>query len=302
MPASPLRIGACSWNYASWVGLVYAKPQRTAAGYLPEYSRHFDTAEIDSWFYRAPISASVVEYKNSVGPDFRFTCKVPQNICLTHLRGKEQLTPNPDFLSAEAFKSFIAAIDPLLDRMDAIMLEFEYLNKMKMGSVEEFINRTGKFIHKIPRGLPIALEPRNGNYLGPSYFSFIKEHGLIHVFSEKQFMPHIWEIHDRYKAYIGSKTVLRLLGGDRKEMEEKTHEKWDAIVESREDALKRIAQMVVEMLNGAYVIINVNNHFEGSAPLTIRRLIAELKSHGVDYPAAIHEAALPGGAQPGGVG
>jgi len=287
MSSLPLRIGTCSWNYSSWVGLIYAKSQRAAAGYLPEYSRHFDTAEIDSWFYRAPTSASVLEYKNSVGPDFRFTCKVPQNISLTHLRGKELPAPNPDFLSAEAFKSFIAAIDPLLDRMDAIMLEFEYLNRMKMSSVEEFINKVGEFIHKIPQGLPVALEPRNGNYLGPSYFSFIKENGLIHVFSEKQYLPHIWEVHKRYKAYIGSKAVLRLLGGDRKEMEEKTHKKWDAIVEPKDDALKRIAQMVVEMLNGTYTVINVNNHFEGSAPLTIHRLVAALKSHGVDFAPAI---------------
>ena len=39
--------GTCSWNYDSWVGLVYSRPRRTAAEYLPEYAEHFPTAEID---------------------------------------------------------------------------------------------------------------------------------------------------------------------------------------------------------------------------------------------------------------
>jgi hypothetical protein len=44
-----LRIGTCSWKYDSWRGLVY--PEKGAFDFLKEYSRRFDTVEIDQWFW-----------------------------------------------------------------------------------------------------------------------------------------------------------------------------------------------------------------------------------------------------------
>jgi len=46
--AGSLKIGTCSWNYPSWVGPVYSAQSLNAAGYLPEYSKRFGTAEVDS--------------------------------------------------------------------------------------------------------------------------------------------------------------------------------------------------------------------------------------------------------------
>jgi hypothetical protein len=50
--AGRLRIGACSWKYDSWKGLVY-DPGRgyRPEDYLADYARHFATVEIDQWFY-----------------------------------------------------------------------------------------------------------------------------------------------------------------------------------------------------------------------------------------------------------
>jgi uncharacterized protein YecE (DUF72 family) len=64
---SNLRIGTCSWNYPSWVGLVYSQPKRTAVEYLHEYSRKYTTAEIDSWFYKIPTPAEVDAYGEEAG-------------------------------------------------------------------------------------------------------------------------------------------------------------------------------------------------------------------------------------------
>jgi len=37
-----LRIGACSWKYDSWKGLVYDPDKRYRPDdYLPDYARHF---------------------------------------------------------------------------------------------------------------------------------------------------------------------------------------------------------------------------------------------------------------------
>ena len=44
-----LRIGTCSWEYGSWVGLAYTTKDKAA--YLREYAEHYDTVEVDQWFW-----------------------------------------------------------------------------------------------------------------------------------------------------------------------------------------------------------------------------------------------------------
>ena len=263
-----LRIGTCSWNYDSWVGLVYARERRTAAEYLAEYAQKYRTAEIDSWFYKIPSEKEVLDYRASVDGDFRFTCKAPQELTLRFLRGKGT-QENPQFLSAELYSAFCERITPLKGQVEAIILEFEYLNRQKMSGPGEFLARLAAFVDAVPHNLPMAVECRNGNFLGRDYFSMLNARDLIHVFSEKQYMPSIVRVYDEFRDLLGDVSILRLLGGDRGRMEVKTGEKWDRIVEEQEDK-GAIVKMVKNLLvQGKRVIVNVNNHYEGSAPLTI---------------------------------
>jgi uncharacterized protein YecE (DUF72 family) len=61
-----LLFGTCSWNFDSWEGLVYTGTRRRAAEYLPEYTKKYRTAEIDSWFYRIPAREDAEEYRDRV--------------------------------------------------------------------------------------------------------------------------------------------------------------------------------------------------------------------------------------------
>lgn len=271
-----IKCGTCSWNYDSWLGLVYTKKSPKAAGYLREYSKKYRTVEIDSWFYKIPPPKDIIEYSEQVDDDFSFTCKVTQDITLTHLRNfkqpKKELTPNNSFLSVDLFNEYINAITPLLPQMDAIMLEFEYLNKKKMESLDIFLKHLDTFLSKIHINIPLAVETRNSNYIKPEYFQFLKDKNIIHVFSEKIYMPHIYEVYEKFHDYIGDTTVIRLLGGDRKEMEELTKNKWDKIVSKKND-INKVIEMVSDMYRkNKKITINVNNHYEGSAPITIANL------------------------------
>jgi len=277
--AGRILLGTCSWNYDSWMGLVYTTPQKRAADYLPEYAGHYRTAEIDSWFYRVPSRKDVQAYRDAVDENFRFTCKVPQEITLTHMRAKkgEPLVDNPGFLSQERFGAFLKAIEPLADRMDAVMFEFEYLNRQKMPSQDEFQEQLARFFADAPVGLPYALEPRNGNWLNEKYFQFLDRTKLMHVFSEKLYLPHVYEAYEKSRGLLHGTGVIRLMGGDRKAIEERTGEKWNEVVDEKADK-DRIADMAADMASTRDVIINVNNHYEGSSPRTIaelRRLLKE---------------------------
>ena len=44
-----LKIGTCSWKYDSWKGIVY--PEFGDFNYLEEYSKKYNTVEIDQWFW-----------------------------------------------------------------------------------------------------------------------------------------------------------------------------------------------------------------------------------------------------------
>jgi uncharacterized protein YecE (DUF72 family) len=281
-----IKLGTCSWNYDSWIGLVYSHKRGRAAEYLEEYTEKYSTAEIDSWFYKIPDPGEVQDYLDRTGDDFRFTCKVSREITLTHLRNRDgaggsSLIPNPDFLSAELFGRYLDAIREMLPRLDAVMLEFEYLNRQKMASVQQFTGHLAGFLEKVDRSIPLAIETRNKNYLTEDYFKFLDEKRLIHVFSEKIYMPPVYEVYRQFRSSINTDIVIRLLGGDRAEIEKKTGEKWNRIVEERNDKEKIVDMAMDAVQRGLKVTINVNNHYEGSAPLTIAAFRELFASRGV---------------------
>lgn len=197
-----LLIGTCSWKYDSWRGIVY--PETGAFDYLREYSRHFDTVEVDRWFWSLfdkdrpvlPRTGDAREYAAAVPDHFRFTIKAPNSITLTHHYRKDKaqpLTENPHFLSNELYEEFLGRIEPLLDKTGAVMLQFEYLNRQKMASKKEFLDRLAAFLAARPKMPELAVECRNPNYLDAEYFQCLKEHGAHHVFCQGYYMPPIWE-------------------------------------------------------------------------------------------------------------
>lgn len=278
-------IGTCSWKYPSWKGIIYSESKHI--NYLHEYAQHFSTVEIDQWFWslfgeetvKLPERETAEEYRGSVPEDFSFSVKVPNSITLTHFYKKKKTDPlaaNPYFMSDKLFFDFYNTLGPLQDRVAAYIMQFEYLNKQKIDGVKSFLNALKLFKSKVDRlvpGLPLAVETRNKNYLGEAYFSFLQENSFIPVFVQGYWMPPVWQLYDKYKAYLRNRAVIRLMGPDRGDIEKKTGKKWNTVVEPRDDELEQIARMIVDMQrNNISVLVNINNHYEGSAPLTIERL------------------------------
>ena len=86
-------------------------------------------------------------------------------------------------------------------------------------------------------------------------------------------MPSIFDLYNRFKTVIKGASVIRLHGPDRKGIELKSGGVWNEIIEPRDSELSNLAAMVRELLdNETDVYLNVNNHYEGSAPLTIERI------------------------------
>ncbi|MFC1653126.1 DUF72 domain-containing protein, partial [Planctomycetota bacterium] len=204
-----LKIGTCSWKYDSWKGLVYDPNKKYSPyDYLPDYAKHFNTVEIDQWFWslfpgavRLPDPKAVQRYAESVPDDFRFTVKVPNAVTLTHYYAKQSKgsesyanQPNPHFLDIEVFGKFLELLEPMKDKLGPLMFQFEYLNKTKMPSLKAFLERLGEFFTQLPSGYPYAMEIRNPNYLKADFFAFLKQHQIGTVLLEGYYMPPIGEV------------------------------------------------------------------------------------------------------------
>jgi uncharacterized protein YecE (DUF72 family) len=279
-----IKIGTCSWKYPSWHRLVYSAPENI--NYLEEYARRFDTVEIDQWFWSLfgtdkvtlPRPEVVKAYRQAVPDEFRFTVKIPNSITLTHLykkRKDDPLVPNPHFLSPELLQSFLDLIEPLKDVLGALLFQFEYLNRQKMSGRKEFLERLETFGGAVPPSWPCAVEIRNAKYLTGDYFDFLRQNDLSPALLEGYWMPSITEIFRQWSEEISAHplVVIRLHGPDRRRIEEQTKKRWDRIVDARDEELGEIARMVKYLADRETdVYVNVNNHYEGSAPLTIEKL------------------------------
>lgn len=285
---SKIRFGTCSWKYESWKGIIY--PETENFNFLTEYSNHFNTVEIDQWFWSLfsparvllPQKKTVIEYNSSIPKDFLFTIKVPNSLTLTHFYRKnksEELISNPYFLSLDLFKKFLDSINPLRGNIGCLIFQFEYLNKGKIVSQNIFEDLIYNFISKISdSGFPIGIEIRNPNYLNKNYFKFLTDLKIIPVMLEGYYMPSVVETCSKYLTEYSGSIVFRLHGPDRTGIEIISNEKWNQIYIDRTQELEKLSKLFEDLSNRKIdLFINVNNHFEGSAPITIQKLKKLLK-------------------------
>jgi len=282
-----LHIGTCSWKYPSWEGLVYSskKPQN----FLEEYAHKYASVEIDQWFWSLfgvdkvvlPKAAVVQEYVESVPENFRFVVKAPNSLSLTHLYKNQtagKMVENPHFLSPSLYQTFLDSLERMQPQIGAINLQFEYLNKIKMPSPQEFLDSFIAFLEGIDTSIPLCIEVRNPKFLTANYFSILNEQGVGHTFCQGYYMPPIQNVYDKAKEYLSGTSIIRLLGPDRQGIEKTTGKSWHEVVAPKDEEIPGIAKLIRKMVDqsGMDIYLNVNNHYEGSAPVTIDKMLNHL--------------------------
>ncbi len=242
------------------------------------------SVEIDQWFWSLhgekkvslPDPKIIEAYKMSVPDDFKFSVKLPNSISLTHFYKKSKAEPlmaNPYFFSVELYQQIMQLLGSFGDMLGPCMLQFEYLNRQKMSSQINFLVQLGVFLERLNNVQNLALEIRNPNYLNENYFNILLEKEVQHVFLQGYYMPPVYEIYAKYRDLISGGTIIRLHGPDRKRIEKKTGGDWSKIVEPKDSELDKIVEMIRDLLSREVdVYLNVNNHYEGSAPLTIEKI------------------------------
>jgi len=251
--------GSCSFIYPSWVGLVYSSS--TPENSLAEYAQKYRMVEIDRWFWSLgkqsaglPDASTVHEYDQATDPLFRFTIKCPNALTLPFIHGTKEANPyylNPDFMAA-----FIETLNPIREKIGLLMLQFGYLNM----------------------SIPLGIELRNPEFIRGSWFQFLQEQYIAPVLLSGYWMDDITSTIDRFHSLFGPTVSIRLHGEDRKEIEKDSNGAWDKIIYDRQRDLNQIATRLMMLKEKHQLFVAVNNHYEGSSPLTIARIEKIMKN------------------------
>lgn len=252
------RVGTSAFTAAGWEGSFYPA-DLPASEYLTYYAQHFDTVEVDSTFYRIPSPKTTRNWYSQTPEGFVFAAKVPQTITHEHV-----------LVDCEVeFKKFLAAMEPLGEKLGPLLLQFPYFNKLIFPSPDPFLKRLEAFLRKLPKERQFAVEVRNKNWLGPGLIEALKAHGVALALVDHPWLPSPRELTKKCDAITADFSYIRWLG-DRKGIEERT-KTWDKVVVDREDDLKEWVE-VVRGFNRRRVRVYAfaNNHYAGHAPATVR--------------------------------
>ena len=118
-------IGTSGWSYpageGTWKGFFYPPGTKHE---LDFYSRFFDTVEVNSSFYRPPDPAYVLNWAQTVPPDFRFAVKLWQKF--THPGMFKRATGEAAAIETEDVDVFRRCLEPLAGagKLGALLAQF----------------------------------------------------------------------------------------------------------------------------------------------------------------------------------
>ena len=156
-----VHIGTMGWSYNFWVNNFYLAGTKPTE-YLTEYSKHFDTVEIDNTFYRIPNEATVEKWNTQTPNSFLFSAKFPQVI--TH-RKMLQNCENET-------KLFLERISTLQNKLGTLLLQFP----PTFGP--EKISLLADFLPRLPKKFRYAVEIRNEKTLNENLYAILTENNV----------------------------------------------------------------------------------------------------------------------------
>lgn len=137
-----------------------------------------------------------------------------------------------------------------------------------------FYEQLEEFFSVLPDSFSYAVELRNPAWLDQQWFSFLAKQQVCPVLLEGYWMEPVSHLIARYGHLFTDSFVLRLHGDDRAFIEDASKEEWNQLVLPKDGELVKIAPQLIKLAQeGKTIYVNVNNHYEGSAPLTIRKLV-----------------------------
>ncbi len=254
MTKPKLHLGFCGWSYDFLVGKNNFYPPGTKkADMLEEYRTKLGAVEFDAPFYWRPKEGKegpaqwpgrdlTERWAEFLPADFHFCSKAPG--LMTHDKKLRDCKAELD--------AFLDVMAPLGKRFKAMLVEIPFSFEADEEALEFFLD-------DIDGRVPVAFEPRHFSWRRTIVRDLLTEHNAAWVNTDKFKEP----------VYTADWTYLRFLGSRKDVPDDRQGE----LVIDRSDRLERWANYLKSLPSGirrAYVFLN--NHFEGSAHISLSRL------------------------------
>lgn len=141
--------GCTGWSMKEWVGNYYPSGTK-AANFLVEYSKQFNTIELNTTYYRIPDFKTIQKWVSQTPENFRFSPKIPQII--SH---QKQLSLRESYI-----EQFCDVISGLGNRLGISFLQLPpNFGPRDLGTLESFLKRFPV------EAIPLSVEIRNEIWL-----------------------------------------------------------------------------------------------------------------------------------------
>lgn len=295
-------IGASSWKYPGWSGLLYDEQRYLYRGKfaesrfqrdcLEEYAQVFRSVCVDAGYYQFPSPDYIRGLCDQVPDGFRFSFKVTDEITARTFpnlprHGDKAGQRNPHFLDAELFRAaFLSSLEKHREKIGVLMFEFSHFHPRDFERGREFVEMLDVFLGQLPKGWQYGVEVRNKSLLQPEYFAMLARHGVTHVMNNWTRMPTVNEqLRMPGALSAGDFTAARFLlrPGRTYEQAVKLFEPYTATKDINEEAREVAAEIIRMRAEAAQKsatrpsFLFVNNRLEGNALLTILAVLTKLR-------------------------
>jgi uncharacterized protein YecE (DUF72 family) len=250
-----VRIGCQSWGYEDWISpaggdYVFYPPGTKKSEMLEFYSKVFDTIEVDATLYGIPQTSTFEKWYSETPDGFTFGLKTPREV--TH---DGRLSPS----TMPVMQEFVERSQTLKEKLGVFLIQ---LPPSFDGSRENGQNLR-EFLAKLPGGFKYAVEFRNSDWFIDWTFEELEKNGVTLALVEGPWLPR--ELMFRSVPKLSADfAYIRIMG-------ERDLDKFDRIYRHRDGILDEWSHAVIDLLANE-IFIYVDNHFEGFAPETAKKL------------------------------
>ena len=260
-----LYLGTQGWSYPSWVGSFYPSGTSTSE-YLPEYTKSFNTVELDTTFYGVPRQSTIAGWRERTPAGFRFAAKFPKTI--THEKALRDAVPETTY--------FVEAMAGLDDKLGPLLLQ------MPPQWTASGMDDLKRFLPDLPSGFDYALEVRHKSWLAKGTFDqlteLLKDRGVALCLVQHAWMPPL-------DTLTASFAYIRWLG----RREDIPDDDFSRVRINRDVQLDRWAEQVLRYARAGLTVYGYfNNHYQGHSPASVRSLQMRLDALSTQDPSDNH--------------
>jgi uncharacterized protein YecE (DUF72 family) len=254
-----LYIGTSGFSYQDWIGQFYPKNIKKG-DMLNFYAQYFNTAEINSSYYRIPPATVFYHLQRKVPDNFKFSVKANQE--MTHIRKNNQ----------EIFQEFKTSLQPLLDneKLGCVLAQFPYSFHYNKNNRDYLY-----YLKEKMDGFPLVIEFRNVYWIKEEVFEFLRNNQMGFCAVDQ---PPLRGLISPIAETTSALGYIRFHGRNKEKwwQHEQAYERYDYLYSEQElkEWLPKIKQ-ITSKTSDQYIFMN--NHYRGKATKNALMLIKLLR-------------------------